>query len=155
MTRLVTIIAITIGLIACQSNGQVFEEHKELSPKLEWLKKDAREFQVPINDSGINYDLSLSFRYVTGYQYQSVNVKVTETSPSGNETVKEYELKVKDSKGDYIGDVAYDIWDSKHLIEPNKAYKETGIYSYRIEQNMADDPLDFVMEIGILLNKVK
>ncbi len=155
MKRLLIILVIAIGLFACQPEGQIYVEHQELSPGLEWLKKDTREFKVPIEDNSISYNMSLSFRYVTGFQYDFVKVKVIETSPSGNEIVKEYDLKVREDNGDYIGEAGYDIWDSNHLIEPNKKYKESGLYTYVIEHNMPNDPLDFSMEIGVILEKAK
>jgi len=155
MNRLVTILAIAISLNACQPEGRIYIEHQELSPEVEWLKKDTREFKVPIEDNSLAYNMSLAFRYANGYQYQIAKVKVTETSPSGKETVKEYDLKVREDNGDYIGEPGYDIWDSEHLVEPNKKYKETGTYTYVIEHNMPADPLIFAMEIGIILDKVK
>ena len=153
MRKLLTILAVTASLLACQPENRIYIEHQELSPEIEWLKKDVREFKVPIEDNSIAYNMSLSFRYASGYQYQTANVKVTETSPSGKEIVKEYELKVRESNGDYIGEVGYDIWDSEHLVEPNKKYKETGTYTYVIEQNTPVDPLNFAMEIGVILDK--
>ncbi len=153
MRKLLTILAVTASLLACQPENRIYIEHQELSPKIEWLKKDVREFKVPIEDNSIAYNMSLSFRYASGYQYQTANVKVTETSPSGKEIVKEYELKVRESNGDYIGEAGYDIWDSEHLVEPNKKYKETGTYTYVIEQNTPVDPLNFAMEIGVILDK--
>ena len=153
MKKLFTIVAITTSLLACQPKNRVYTEHQELSPDIEWLKKDVREFKVPIEDNSIAYNMSLSFRYANGYQYKTANVKVTETSPSGKETVKEYELKVRENNGDYIGEAGYDIWDSEHLIEPNKKYEETGIYTYSIEQNTPVDPLNYAMEIGVILDK--
>ena len=154
MRKLLTIIAVSVSLLACQSENRIYIEHQELSPELEWLKKDIREFELPIDDNSIAYNMSLSFRYATGYQYQTANVKVTETSPSGNETVNEYELKVREANGDYIGEAGFDIWDSEHMVEPNKTYKETGTYKYVIEQNTPVDPLNFAMEIGVILDKV-
>ncbi len=153
MRKLLTILAVTASLLACQPENRIYIEHQELSPEIEWLKKDVREFKVPIEDNSIAYNMSLSFRYASGYQYQTANVKVTETSPSGKEIVKEYELKVRESNGDYIGEAGYDIWDSEHLVEPNKKYKETGTYTYVIEQNTPVDPLNFAMEIGVILDK--
>ncbi|MBN4065714.1 hypothetical protein JYT51_00100 [Candidatus Amoebophilus asiaticus] len=155
MKRLLTILAITVGLNACQPEGRIFVEHQELSPNVEWLKKDARQFKVLITDNSLAYNLSLSFRYANGYQYQVAKVKVTETSPGGKDTVKEYTLKVREENGDYIGEAGYDIWDSEHLVEPNKKYEETGTYTYVIEHNMPNDPLIFAMEIGVILDKVK
>jgi len=153
MKRLVIILAITIGLFNCQQKGKVYDEHQELSPKLEWLKTDSRKFKVPIIDNSIAYNLSLSFRYVDGLEYKTVKVKVTETSPSGVRIVKEYDLKVRNDKGDYIGELAYHIWDSKHIVETNKKYTESGNFTYEIEHNMPMDPLNSVMEIGLILEK--
>ena len=115
--------------------------------------QDSRTFKVPITDNDIAYKMSLSFRFATGYQYQTANVKVTEISPSGKETVNEYELKVREANGEYIGDPGLDIWDSEHLVEANKKYEETGNYTYVIEQNTPVDPLNFAMEIGVILDK--
>ncbi len=153
MRNLYLILVMSMGLMACQPENRVYTEHQELSPDVEWLKKDVREFQVPIQDMSIAYNLSLSFRYANGYQFQSANVKVTETSPSGEMNVNEYELKVRDDNGEYIGDAGYDIWDSEHLVEPSKRYSETGTYKYVIEHVMPVDPLNYAMEIGVVLDK--
>ncbi|MGB0886501.1 MAG: hypothetical protein ACPGSL_00145 [Vicingaceae bacterium] len=155
MNKLFLIIAIASSLVACQSENRIFEEHQELSPEIEWLKKDVKTFKVPISDNKLKYNLSLSFRYANGYQYETVNVKVKETSPSGKEAIQEYNLKVRATNGDYIGEPGFDIWDSEHLIEPNKIYLENGEYTYTIEQNTPVDPLNFAMEIGVILDKTQ
>ena len=140
--RNTTLLLITLGSIiltliyGCHPENRVYIEHKDLSPGLEWLKSDSKEFQLIIEDNKIAYDLLLSFRYLNGYQYQTVDVKVTETSPNGTIRVKNHQLKVKDEHGDYIGEAGYDIWDSEHLIEENKMYQETGTYIYLIEQHL-------------------
>jgi len=153
MRSLLLTLAVTTSLVACQPEHRIYAEHKELSPNVEWLKKDVREFSVPIEDKSIAYDFTLTFRYATGYQYETAHVKVTETSPSGKEVVKEYELKVREANGDYIGEAGFDIWDSEHLVESNKTFEETGTYSYTIGQNTPVDPLNFAMEIGIIVDK--
>lgn len=155
MIKHLTVLALTALLFSCESENRVYNEHQELSPQVEWLKKDSRKFSVPIDDKSSSYNLLLSFRYTTGYQYQTVKVKVTETSPSGKETIKMYDLKVREANGDYIGEAGLDIWDSEHTVESNKKYSETGTYTYLIEQNTPVDPLNYAMEIGVVLDKVK
>ena len=148
-------IVITLAFIACQPEGRVYTKHKELSPNVEWLKKDSRKFEVPIENKEQAYNLSLTFRYATGYQFEVAKVKVTETSPSGEQTVNEYDLKIRDKNGEYLGEPGYDIWDSEHPVETNKTYTETGTYTYEIEHNMPVDPLNFAMEIGVVLDKAE
>jgi len=155
MKNVLPFIIMTLVLLACQPEGRVYVKHQNLSPNIEWLKKDLREFKVPIEDNNIAYNMSLSFRFANGYQYQVAKVKVTETSPSGKEIVKEYDLKVREDNGDYIGEAGYDIWDSEHIVETNKRYEETGTYNYTLEHIMPSDPLHFAMEIGVILDKVE
>lgn len=152
MNKILTAL-ILISLIACQPEGRVYVEHKKLSPDVEWLKEDSKEFKVPIEDASQPYKMSLSFRYANGYQFQIAKVKMTEISPSGKEQTYNYTLKIREDNGEYIGDAGYDIWDSEHLVEPAKKFQETGEYTYIIEHDMPNDPLNFAMEIGIILDK--
>jgi gliding motility-associated lipoprotein GldH len=155
MKNLFALFALSFALISCQPEGRVYSDHKELSPELEWLQKDKREFQVPIEDVDTKYDLSFSFRYATGFPHKTLNVKVTEISPSGSEQVKEYKLQVRDDKGGYIGDPGLDIWDSEHLVDENISYDEKGTYTYVIEHIMPQDPVNYAMEIGLIIDKAK
>lgn len=153
--RIYILSLISILLIACRSENRVYEKHLELSPNIEWLKKDIRTFEIPVNDTAPTYHFFLAFGFTNGYQFDHLKVKITEKSPSGKETQKEYTVKIKDENGNYIGDPGYDIWDSEHLIEANKKFHETGTYTYKIEHMMPKDPLHFAMEIGLILDKTQ
>ena len=155
MRQIVTAFIISLLAIGCQPEERVYLEYQELSPNLEWLAEDAKEFKVPVEDKSKAYNMSLAFRYISGYSYPFAKVLVTETSPSGTETETVYDLKIIDRNGEYIGEAGYEIWDSEHLVEPNKKYLETGTYTYTIKHNMSVDPLDNVMEIGVILDEVK
>ena len=103
----------------------------------------------------MTYKMSLSFRYATGYGYPSAMVKVTERSPSGLETINDYDLQLINKQGEYIGEAGLDIWDSEHMVEANKKYEEAGEYTYTIEQNTPVDPLPYAMEVGLILDELK
>jgi gliding motility-associated lipoprotein GldH len=154
MKKLILTLFCLSFLISCQPDGRSFIEHQELSPEVEWLKKDTRTFKVLVEDKSKNYNLSLSFRYVNGYQFQVLKVKMTETSPSGKVQEYNHDLKVISDKGEYLGEPGYDIWDSEHLVQPNKNYEEKGEYTYTLEHNMPVDPIILVMEIGVILDEV-
>ncbi len=155
MNKLFTLLILSLILFSCQPEGRIFSENKELSAELQWLKEDVIKFQVPVDDFSSSYNMSLNFRYATGYQYDVLKVRVTEISPSGKELVDEYDLKIRDENGDYIGEAALDIWDSEHLIKEKMKFSEGGTYTYKIEHVMPKDPLHFAMEIGVILDKAK
>ena len=155
MNKLFTLLTLSLMLFSCQPEGRVFSENKELSAQLQWLKEDVIQFDVPIDDISSSYDMNLNFRYATGYQFDVVKVRVTETSPSGKEVVEEFDLKIRDKNGDYIGEPALDIWDSEHLIKEKVKFNESGTYTYKIEHTMPQDQLHFAMELGLTIDKSK
>jgi gliding motility-associated lipoprotein GldH len=147
----------TLGLlfVGCTPEGRIFNENKELSPQLEWIKTDTRTFEVNVEDIDNTYEMTLAFRYITGFMFDKLKVDVTETGPSGLELVSSYDLKVIDAEGGYIGSPGLDIWDSEHQVEANKKYTEKGVYTYTIEHNMPVDPVNHCMEIGLIIDKSK
>lgn len=153
--NLFSLILILFTFISCKPEGRVYENHKDLSPEIEWKKEDARTFEVPVEDKSIGYDLSIGLRYAQGYPWNACRILVKETSPSGKERKYQHTLKVRADNGDYIGEPGYDIWDSTHLVEKNKKYEEEGVYTYTIQHDMPKDPLPYVMEIGIIVDKAK
>lgn len=155
MKKLIALLVLGTIFISCTPEGQIFNENQELSPEVEWLKKDSRTFKVQVDDNSTPYEMILAFRYAQGFPYKEAKVKVTETAPSGKEVISEYDLKVREDNGDYIGEGSLDIWDSEHVVEKSKKLEETGTYTYAIEHNMPQDPMLFAMEIGMIFNKTK
>ena len=153
--RLLLVLFGLLTLCGCQPENRVYAKHKKLSPDLEWLKKDIREFDVSIEDTGKTYTLGLTFRYANGYQYDVAKVQVTEISPSGKQQINTHDLKIRSENGEYIGEAGYDIWDSEHVIEPDKQYAEQGVYTYKVKHIMPHDPLHYAMEIGVILDVMK
>lgn len=133
----------------------VFVEHQELSPNLEWKSEDVITFEVLIEDNSIAYNQSIAFRYATAFPYNNLLINITETSPGGVVTQRDYEIDVIDENMDYIGDPGGDIWDLEQVIESNKKFNETGTYTYTIQHIMQNDPVQLAMEIGMVLDKVK
>jgi gliding motility-associated lipoprotein GldH len=154
MKNRLIILIFSISLLGCHPQGREFVEHKELSPLVEWLKKDVIEFKVPIENVQQEYRMSLAFRYVFGYEYEFIKVKVTEISPNGDEIVKEYELNLKDKDGKYVGDPGLSFFDSEHLIEASKTFNQTGIYTYKIEHMMPKDPVSYSLDLGLIFDRV-
>lgn len=153
--QIISLAVLLITLVSCQPEGRIYSEHKELSPDLEWKKEDQREFKVSIPDTSKNYNLSIAFRYASGFQYDKAKVRVTEINPEGVASVYQYDLKVRDKNGDYIGEPGLDIWDSEHLVEEGRSYDQKGNYTYIIEHVMPQDPLHFAMEIGLIVDEAK
>ena len=155
MRKTAAIVVMLICLVGCSIEGRDYAEYKELSPMEEWLKKDVIVFKVPIEKDNLEYNMSLAYRYVVGHSHEIVKVKITETTPSGKVESVEYDLNMLDENGYYKGDGSLGIIDTEHLILANKTFKEKGTYNYENEHMMPSDPIEFAVEIGVILDQVK
>ena len=153
MKKIIISIAIGLSLFSCQSENRIYSENQELSPEVEWLKSDVKTFKVKIDDILSSYNQTIFFRYAEGFSSKSLNVKVTEISPSNKTTVEHFELIVVDENGEYIGEPAVSIWDSEHLVAKSKKFNEKGTYTFIFEPETPKQKVDFAMEIGLAFDK--
>lgn len=145
--------ALLIFLISgCNDSNVLYSEHKELSPDYTWTKADKRIFEIDVPNNAHPHELALTFRYATGYMYDKVFMKVTETGPDNQSIRRDVEIQLRDKNGEFIGEKGYDIIDIEYILDAQKEYPTIGKYTYTIEQDMPEiDPLDFAMEVGLIL----
>jgi len=155
MKKFVSISIVLLALVACTPEGRIFEKHKDLSPDLEWRRSDVRSFDVPIEDTSKSYRLSATLRYVSGYPWTTVPLKIDVTSPSGISLSTSHDLIVRDSEGNYIGEAGLDIWDSMHTLSDSFPFDEQGMYHFDISHNGPDEVIPFLMEIGLVVDDIE
>lgn len=142
-----------LSFSACTPEGRVFSDNQTLSPEIEWLKSDVKSFQVPIVAQN-KYNVSIAFRYANGFPFRAAMVKMEIISPSGITNSEVHELVVRQEGGEYIGEAGFDIWDSEHQVLTSQLFEETGEYTFKLSHAMNQDPLNFAMEIGLVVDKV-
>ncbi len=136
----------------CKDSNVMFSENQSLSEDYTWTKADTKTFEIDVTNNAHPHELALTFRYATGYMFDKVILQVTETSPDKKVVRRDVEIQVRDEKGEFIGEKGFDIIDVEYIMDSAKNYPSIGRYTYTIEQAMPDiDPLDFAMEIGMIL----
>lgn len=153
LKQLILVLSIAYLTFSCTPENRLYSERQELSPNLEWIGTDVKTFKVTTSQADLNYSLNLELRYVTGYPFKNLNIIAKFIAPSGTPFQKEYTLNIKNEKGEYIGEAGMDLWDSKHLVDSQLNLNEVGEYTIEFSHNMAMDPLPYVMELGIILDK--
>jgi gliding motility-associated lipoprotein GldH len=140
-------------IYSCTPENRLYAERQELSPNLEWVGSDLKTFNFKTNEKDLIYTLTLELRFVTGYPFKNLNVLADIISPSGEVIQKEFTLNIKDDEGNYIGEAGMDLWDSKHIVDKELKLNEIGEYTIGFLHNMAMDPLPYVMELGVIIDK--
>ena len=143
---------ITLTVFSC---SHVYKEYdKESFPTYAWKYGQEIIFNPTIADINKTYKLTLGIRHLYGFQLNSINVTVRSVSPSGKETTKDYELKIKDSEGKYISSCGGDLCDLEVMVEENIKFEEAGEYKYFVTHNVQADRIPGVMEFGFIIDEM-
>lgn len=153
-SKYIIIIFIALFLAACSSNRIYHEIHTFNDYK--WLRNDTIAFTVNIDDehNHINYWLQFNIRYITGFQYQFLNLNILVITPDGDIFSKVESIQVRKDNSDYIGDVAGSYWDIDHTMKDKFTFKKKGKYLIKISPIVDEGRIYFINELGLsVLNK--
>lgn len=147
------LVAFAFFLTSCDSNN-VYKKFKKNFTDYRWEKSKVLEYSPVIQDANIDYQVYIAFRYIYGFPQESIDVNVEMTTPSGDVTTTLYTLYLRDGMEEY-GVCAGDYCDLEQLILEDYKFPETGTYTFKITQATDDDPLQWVMEVGLIIDKVE
>ncbi len=150
----IVLIAIVTTLFSCTDKNIIFKKFEKFDD-LEWKKGDNKTFVIKIDDNRRPKQMTLAFRYATGYPFDKVMMKITEVNPQGERTIRDVDFKVRDENGEFIGEKGFDIIDIEYQLDANKHFPTHGDYTYIIEQAMPQtiEKLHYAMEVGLILKE--
>jgi gliding motility-associated lipoprotein GldH len=120
-------------------------------PGFKWKSSFKPEFTFLIKDTAVQYQLFLVLRHNEKYNYNNIWINLYSQPPGDSVHKAPYELQLANNEG-WIGTGMDDIYE--HRIELTKPIRlKAGIYHFKIEQIMREDPLENVMNVGLRVEK--
>lgn len=143
------------GLFVSSCNRNVvFSEYHKFSD-LEWPSSEKATFNVEITDTLSLNNISLMIRHADSYPYSNIFLFVTSRYPDGKLTTDTMEVMLANSKGEWQGSGAGDIFDLKVPVKMNVRFPRSGTYTFEFAHGMRVDPLPLVMDFGFEVEKVQ
>lgn len=139
----------TLLVASCQEAA--FYETNAPIKNRSWNYGDMPKFDVNITDNKAKYDLWVNIRHTGEYNYANIFLLVHEKGPQTKDTAYRYEMKLAELDGRWTGNTAGNLYENELLIKENYTFPDTGTYSFTIEQNMRENPLRDISDIGIKL----
>ena len=138
-------------LSSCDRN-RVFEKNIDI-PDYAWDVKNKPSFEVDIDDTVSLHNLYVNIRQASHYQYANLYMFITIKFPNGKLAKDTLECVLSDETGHWKGEGMGDIWDNQILWKPNIKFPITGKYTFEFEQAMRTEQLNFVMDVGLRVEK--
>jgi gliding motility-associated lipoprotein GldH len=137
---------------ACQ-RIDVFERNK-FFPDHSWSSKDKPSFTFEISDTTALYNVMFVIRHTDAYNYNNIWVKMQMKGPGDSASIRR-EFVLANSAQGWLGSGIDDIYEHRIPFSARPAPLHKGVYTFTLQQDMREDPLDNVLNVGIRVQKVK
>lgn len=155
-TRLLQV-AMAFSLIASSCIGTVGVFEKNVSiPGHEWNSSFKPEIDFEIIDTTSLYNIYVVLRHTDSYRYNNIWMNIYTRIPGDTTHKQRLDLKLATDDKGWLGSGMDDIYEHRILItrSPQRLTK-SGIYKFRLENIMREDPLQYVMNVGVRVEKIK
>ena len=153
-------IVTALFLFACSRNT-VFSEYKSIPEEKGWEKNNKIAIEADLQDTETKHDVYINIRNADAYMFRNLFLYLHTKYPDGTMKTDTLECLLADEKGNWLGSGAGDLWDNSILFKRNTKFPQKGKYTFTFEQAMrygdatAIDPLPFILDIGITIEKSK
>lgn len=148
---LLNLIFLSLLFSGCDSN-RVFENYVSLSND-EWHLQQRPSFYIDVQDSTKKYNLVFCLRHTGNYKYANLFVLFAMQGPKMKAVTKRLEFKLAESDGRWLGSGLGDVYSNQIVIMEDVVFARKGVYSFGFEQNMRDNPLAGIEDVGFRLEE--
>lgn len=153
-TLLIAVLVFISSITACETID-VFEKNVSI-PNHEWSNAFKPEIAFEITDTTSFYNIYVVLRHTDAYRYKNIWMNIYTQVPGDTLLEQRFDLLLATDDKGWLGSGMDDIFEHRVRItsEPQKLSKP-GLYKFRLEQIMREEPLKYVMNAGIRVEKVK
>lgn len=154
MKKIFFILSICLGLTSC-IKVNLFEKQAAI-PSQQWFYSYTPEFTFHIDDTSSLYNVYIVLRHTDLYNYSNIWLRVGSNSPGGSMHYQNINLILANDSNGWDGTGIDDIFEVRKNISAGPlTFKRPGNYTFSIAQIMRENPLKYVLNIGVRVEKVK
>ena len=148
-----SMLLISVWVLSCDNNA-IFKSYEDLKDT-NWYVKKIPSFTFEVKDETVPYNIYLLIRNASQYPYNNLYVTRYIHGPDGKQISNRLEevTLFNPKTGKPFGEGLGDIYEHKVLSTRNFKFPKKGKYTIKLKQYMRQDPLPYVMSIGVIVEK--
>jgi gliding motility-associated lipoprotein GldH len=143
------LVLLTLWLASC-TNIDLYEKNVTV-PGFKWKSSFRPEFTFTIKDTSSPYQLFLVLRHNEKYNYNNIWINLYSQPPGDSMHKAAFELQLATAEK-WLASGMDDVYEHRIKLT-DQQYLRAGVYHFRVEQIMREDPLENVMDVGLRVEK--
>jgi gliding motility-associated lipoprotein GldH len=142
------------GLSSCLDNVTVTDFNQAIS-KRTWSYVNKVRVPVTISDKANRYNIYINLRHTGDYKYSNIFLLIHTRGPRGKTVTERKEFTLAYPDGQWLGKGSGNLYSYQLPLKADYSFPDTGKYLFEIEQNMRDNPLREITDVGLRIEKSK
>jgi gliding motility-associated lipoprotein GldH len=147
------VILIGSALSSCQDKKTIVDDNFEIAGH-NWSYTEKVQIPVIIENPDLHYNSYVNLRLISSYKYSNIFLLIHITGPDGKKTTERKEFRLALPDGEWLGSGSGNLYSYQIPLKENFKFALKGKYVIELEQNMRDNPLDHVSDVGVRVEKV-
>ncbi len=149
------VLLITILLLVFSAcNNAVYKESFEI-PNSIWDMNNVLQYKADIQEIDDNYNIYLDIKHTRKYPAQNLWLFIKTTAPNGVYQQDTIECFLANEEYKWNGKGSGDKWKVKIPFKGDIKFPAKGMYIFEIQHGMRREKLPEVMEVGVVIEKMK
>jgi len=140
-------------LASCNNNALI--DTFETIPNENWTYVKPIKASLAVSDSTKAYNIYVNFRHNADYRYANIWLRIHVTGPDKKEIVERQEFQLAMPDGEWLGKGSGNLYSYQLIYKEKYKFGKKGTYQILVEQNMRDNPLTGISDVGIRIEEAK
>lgn len=157
MKFLKLLLLLYLPILALQScvDKNVKVDTYEAIPKLNWTYVNPIKATINVTDSTQAYNIYVNFRHTADYKYANIWLRFHIIGPNQKDVPVRQEFQLAMPDGHWLGNGSGNLFSYQLIYKEKYKFAGIGKYTLIVEQNMRDNPLKAISDVGIFIEETK
>jgi len=124
-------VILLVTVLSC-SSGNSYEIYYPMKNQ-SWERFNILKFEIPIKQAEKTFDVYFSVHISKQFEFENLNFNMVMNTPSGEERINEYQMKIRSHSGTFLGQCQQDSCINRILLKKELLITKTGTLTIEIE----------------------
>ena len=142
------------GFLFAACTDSAIVDTNQAVPDRNWSYAEKVRIPVTVTDASKRYNLYFNLRHTSNYKYSNIFVLIHQSGPGTKGLTERKEFQLAYPDGEWLGSGSGNIYSYRLLFREGYKFDRAGNYVFELEQNMRDNPLREISDVGLRVEPV-
>ncbi|WP_026897478.1 gliding motility lipoprotein GldH [Daejeonella oryzae] len=147
-------LSFVLFIVSCQDKTSIVDSNTIINNR-SWAYVNKIQVKAEIPDQKIPYNVFVNLRHSADYKYSNLFLLIRMKGPDGKVITERKEFKLALPDGEWLGKGSGNLYSYQLPFKQQFYFSQKGNYTLEIEQNMRNNPLREITDVGIRIERAE